>query len=144
MRAISLPEVAYGATAVRPDWGDLPAALREAIGARLGAPVAAAASAGGGFTRAFAAVLTTAAGDRAFVKAAPLTEPLADWYAREAADHSRPAAGGSGRPAAVDAGGRADISCCAWTRSRAACPRCPGRPPTWPRRCRVGRRRRRR
>jgi len=85
MRPVSLPEVAYGATAVRPDWGDLPAALRDAISLRLGAPVVAAATAGGGFTRAFAAVLTTAAGERAFVKAAPLTEPIADWYAREAA-----------------------------------------------------------
>lgn len=85
MRAISLPEVAYGATAVRPDWGDLPAALRDAISSRLGASVTAATSAGGGFTRAFAGVLTTAGGDRAFVKAAPLAEPLADWYAREAA-----------------------------------------------------------
>jgi hypothetical protein len=48
-------------------------------------------------------------GDRAFVKAAPLTEPLADWYAREAAITSA-------LPAAV----------------RAARPRwrCPGRPPT--------------
>ena len=85
MRAVSLPEVAYGATAVRPDWGDLPAALREAISSRLGAPVAAATSAGGGFTRAFAAVLTTTTGDRTFIKAAPVTEPTADWYAREAA-----------------------------------------------------------
>ena len=85
MRAVTLPEVAYGATAVRPDWGDLPAALREAISLRLGSPVVAAAAAGGGFTRAFAAVLTTATGDRVFVKAAPVTEPIADWYAREAA-----------------------------------------------------------
>ncbi|MEU4215391.1 phosphotransferase [Actinoplanes sp. NPDC026623] len=85
MRAVSLPEVAYGATAVRPDWGELPAGLRDAISARLGGPVTAAVSAGGGFTRAFAALLTTASGDRAFVKAAPLTEPLSDWYAREAA-----------------------------------------------------------
>jgi hypothetical protein len=85
MRAVSLPEVAYGATAVRPDWGDLPAALRDAISARLGAPVATATSAGGGFTRAFAALLTTTDGERAFVKAAPLTEPIADWYGREAA-----------------------------------------------------------
>ncbi|GAA3341911.1 hypothetical protein GCM10020358_35020 [Amorphoplanes nipponensis] len=84
MRAVSVPEIAYGATAVRPDWGDLPATLRAAIGLRLGAPVASATSAGGGFTRSFAAVLSTASGDRAFVKAAPLTEPTADWYAREA------------------------------------------------------------
>jgi hypothetical protein len=84
MRAIRLPEVAYGATAVRPDWGDLSASLRDAIGARLGAPIAAALTAGGGFTRAFAALLTTVEGDRAFVKAAPLTDPIAGWYAREA------------------------------------------------------------
>ena len=85
MRVVSLPEVAYGATAVRPDWGDLPAALRDAIGLRLGAPVATATSAGGGFTRAFAALLGTSDGARAFIKAAPLGEPIADWYAREAA-----------------------------------------------------------
>jgi len=84
MRAVRLPEIAYGATAVRPDWGDLPAALRAAVSARLGAPVAAAVTAGGGFTRAFAALLTTEDGARAFVKAAPLTEPIAGWYAREA------------------------------------------------------------
>jgi hypothetical protein len=85
VRPISLPEIPYGATAVRPGWSDLPAAVRDAISMRLGAPVTSAASAGGGFTRAFAAVVTTAAGDRAFVKAAPLTEPTSDWYAREAA-----------------------------------------------------------
>jgi phosphotransferase family enzyme len=85
MRPIFLPEVPYGATAVRPNWDDLPAAVRDAISLRLGAPVAAAATAGGGFTRAFAAVVTTAAGHRAFVKAAPRTDPIADWYAREAA-----------------------------------------------------------
>ena len=85
MRPISLPEIPYGATAVRPDWSDLPAAVTDAIGMRLGAPVRAATSAGGGFTRAFAAVVSTAAGVRAFVKAAPLSEPTSHWYAREAA-----------------------------------------------------------
>jgi hypothetical protein len=85
MRPISLPEVPYGRTAVRPDWPDLPAAVRHAISARLGGPVTAVTVAGGGFTRAFAAVVTTTAGDRAFVKAAPRAEPTADWYAREAA-----------------------------------------------------------
>jgi hypothetical protein len=84
MRPISLPDVPYGATAVRPVWSDLPEALREAIAMRLGAPVTAARSAGGGFTRAFAAVLTTSAGVRAFVKAAPLEDPTSRWYAREA------------------------------------------------------------
>ncbi|AGZ39847.1 phosphotransferase family protein [Actinoplanes friuliensis] len=85
MRVVSLPDVAYGATAVRPDWTDLPAAVRDAVSSRLGGPVTASASAGGGFTRAFAALVTTADGARAFVKAAPLSEPISDWYAREAA-----------------------------------------------------------
>jgi hypothetical protein len=85
MRGVSVPEVAYGATAVRPGWSDLPLTLRLAIGARLGAPVEDVRVAGGGFTRAFAAVVTTAGGERAFVKAAPVTDPTSDWYVREAA-----------------------------------------------------------
>ncbi|WP_433301913.1 phosphotransferase family protein [Actinoplanes sp. CA-030573] len=85
MRPISLPEVSYAATAVRPDWSDLPEALREAIAVRIGAPIVRAQSAGGGFTRAFAAILTTSEGLRVFVKAAPLTDPTSEWYAREAA-----------------------------------------------------------
>ncbi|WP_084599813.1 phosphotransferase [Actinoplanes subtropicus] len=85
MRPISLPDVAYGATAVRPQWPDLPESLRHAISARLGAPVLSAQSAGGGFTRAFAAVLTTPAGPSAFVKAASLQDPNSRSYAREAA-----------------------------------------------------------
>jgi Phosphotransferase enzyme family len=75
----------YGATAVRPAWADLPFLLRAAVQDRLGAPVTAAASAGGGFTDGFASVLTTSAGDRVFVKAASAGTALADWYAREAA-----------------------------------------------------------
>ncbi|WIM97726.1 phosphotransferase [Actinoplanes oblitus] len=85
MRPITLPEVPYGATAVRPEWSVLPETVREAITARLGSPVSAARSAGGGFTRAFAAVLDTEAGTSAFVKAAPLADPTSQWYAREAA-----------------------------------------------------------
>ncbi|HYN94569.1 MAG TPA: aminoglycoside phosphotransferase family protein [Pilimelia sp.] len=87
MRAISLPAVPYEATAQRPDWADLPAAVRTAIADRLGSPVVAARTARGGFTQGFTAVLTTAAGDEHFVKAAALTDlpHLADWYAREAA-----------------------------------------------------------
>jgi phosphotransferase family enzyme len=96
VRQISLPEVPYGATAVRPAWPDLPESLRQAISARLGAPVVTAHSAGGGFTRAFAALLSTSAGLSAFVKAAPLNDPTADWYAREAAITSA-------LPVAVDA-----------------------------------------
>ena len=85
MCPVALPEVPYDRTAVRPGWSDLPEAVRDAIGARLGAPVAAVTSAGGGFTGAFAGVVTTTAGDRAFVKAAPSQDATADWYAREAA-----------------------------------------------------------
>ncbi|GIF07486.1 phosphotransferase family protein [Actinoplanes siamensis] len=85
MRPITLPDVPYGSTAVRPNWKDLPETLREAITLRLGSPVCAARSAGGGFTRAFAAVLETEAGTSAFVKAAPLHDPTSQWYAREAA-----------------------------------------------------------
>ncbi|WP_236718022.1 phosphotransferase family protein [Actinoplanes sp. TFC3] len=51
---------------------------------RLGAPVTASSTAGGGFTRAFAGVLETATGARAFVKAAPVQEPAAEAYEREA------------------------------------------------------------
>ncbi|HEX6684465.1 MAG TPA: phosphotransferase, partial [Candidatus Limnocylindrales bacterium] len=40
---------------------------------------------GTGFTAGFAALLTTASGERFFVKAAPLSEPASQWYAREAA-----------------------------------------------------------
>ncbi|WP_432899828.1 phosphotransferase family protein [Micromonospora matsumotoense] len=77
----------YHRTAVRPDWRDLPAGLRDAVTARLGAPVVAARTATAGFTGGFAAVLETAAGGRVFVKAADLTRQrhLADWYARELA-----------------------------------------------------------
>ncbi|GAA4713764.1 hypothetical protein GCM10023263_63090 [Phytohabitans rumicis] len=82
-----MPAVPYASTAVRPDWADLPADLRTAITARLGAPVTWATTAGGGFTRGFAAVLDTADGQRAFVKAASLSgqRHLTDWYAREMA-----------------------------------------------------------
>ncbi|MEO3779035.1 aminoglycoside phosphotransferase family protein [Micromonospora sp. B11E3] len=87
VRAISLPPVPYDATALRPAWADLPPALRAAVTGRLGAPVAAARVAGAGFTRGFAAVLETADGRRAFVKAASLADQrhLVDWYVREAA-----------------------------------------------------------
>jgi hypothetical protein len=85
MRPILLPDVPYDATAVRPEWPDLPKRVRKAISARLGGPVTAARSAGGGFTRAFAAVLSTAPGQSFFVKAAPLKDPTSQWYEREAA-----------------------------------------------------------
>lgn len=87
MATVRLPAIQYDSTAVRPTWADLPADLRTAISGRLGSPVTWATSAGGGFTRGFAGVLSTAAGERVFVKAASLVEQrhLSDWYAREAA-----------------------------------------------------------
>ncbi|HET8657636.1 MAG TPA: phosphotransferase [Micromonosporaceae bacterium] len=78
------PAVPYHATAHRPGWAELPAGVRSGIEQRLGAPVAEARSAGGGFTRGFAAVLRTTTGGRAFVKAAPAGTPVAAAYAREA------------------------------------------------------------
>ena len=84
VRPISLPAVAYGSTAVRPSWSDLPERLQQAISARLGSPVSAVRGAGGGFTRAFAAVVTTSDGRSVFVKAAPLNDPNSHSYAREA------------------------------------------------------------
>jgi hypothetical protein len=127
MRPVALPAVPYGATAVRPDWEDLPTAVRAAIAGRLG-PVASATSAGGGFTRAFAAVLQTVAGHSVFVKAAPITDPTADWYAREAAiTAALPAGVPAPRPRWTlrEAG-----SSCAWTRSTATSPPSPGPAPS--------------
>ncbi|MGW3893038.1 phosphotransferase family protein [Micromonospora chokoriensis] len=87
MSSPSLPPVPYHASAQRPSWSTLPATLRAAVADRLGTPVVTARVAGAGFTRGFAAVLHTAAGGRAFVKAAPAAEQahLVEWYAREAA-----------------------------------------------------------
>ncbi|SCG60338.1 phosphotransferase [Micromonospora inositola] len=95
MPAISLPPVPHDATAVRPDWAALPAGLRDAVAARLGGPPVAVRVAGAGFTRGFAAVLETADGTRAFLKAASLTgqRHLVDWYAHEAAVLARLPAG---------------------------------------------------
>ncbi|MER7169468.1 phosphotransferase [Micromonospora sp. NPDC000207] len=76
----------YAATGPRPPWSALPVALREAIGVRLGSPVVEARTAEGGFTTGFAGLLTTAAGDRVFVKAADQVgdRHVATGYAREA------------------------------------------------------------
>ncbi|MBB2942030.1 hypothetical protein FB565_001734 [Actinoplanes lutulentus] len=99
IRPVTLPDVPYDATSVRPEWSDLPRRVREVISVRLASPVVAARSAGGGFTRAFAAVLTTEAGSSTFVKAAPLREPASEWYAREAAiTHALPDSVRAARP----------------------------------------------
>jgi hypothetical protein len=83
---LTRPPFAYDATAVRPSWSSLAGDLRAAIEARLESPVVAARTAGAGFTSGFAALLTTAAGDRVFVKAARSADQrhLCDWYAHEA------------------------------------------------------------
>ena len=84
MRELLPPPVAYDATAQRPDWGELPAEVRKAIEARLGAPVTAARPTRGGFTRGFAAVLSTASGEPAFVKASSI-DYLVEVYRGEVA-----------------------------------------------------------
>lgn len=64
------PPVPPDATAVRPDWSALPRDVRlSGVEAHLGAPVTGVRPMRGGFTNAFAAVVTAANGDTAFVKA---------------------------------------------------------------------------
>ncbi|WP_203701797.1 phosphotransferase [Asanoa iriomotensis] len=83
---LATPPFAYDATAVRPPWESLAAGMRAAIEDRLASPVVGARTAGAGFTSGFAAVLTTAAGEQVFVKAARSADQrhLCDWYAHEA------------------------------------------------------------
>jgi hypothetical protein len=83
----SVPDVPHGATARRLAWPLLPPALRRAVEERLGSPVAAAESAGAGYSPGCAAVVTTADGRRVFVKAASkrAQRPFARAYAEEAA-----------------------------------------------------------
>jgi Phosphotransferase enzyme family len=85
MTTVLPPPTPYDRTSLRPSWASLPPSFREALAARLGAPVTAARVAGTGFTSGFAALLTTASGEHFFIKAAPLDEPASEWYAREAA-----------------------------------------------------------
>ncbi|MFC0532632.1 phosphotransferase family protein [Phytohabitans kaempferiae] len=101
MPRMPMPAVSYASTAARPSWADLPGDLRTAISARLGSQVTWATTAGGGFTRGFAAVVDTADGQRVFVKAASLSTQrhLTDWYAREVAvTAALPAAVPAARP----------------------------------------------
>jgi hypothetical protein len=81
-----MPAIPYHATATRPAWSALPAAVRAAIERELGAVVVAAASAGGGFTAGFAARVEGADGRRSFVKAESTerNQVIADSYRREA------------------------------------------------------------
>lgn len=79
-------KVPYDATAVRPSWAELPPAVQARIEHHVGGPVTRARVATGGFTRGFAALVTTRAGDQCFVKAAALdaTPIAATSYATEA------------------------------------------------------------
>ncbi|MFN8169870.1 MAG: phosphotransferase [Candidatus Nanopelagicales bacterium] len=78
----------YDATAVRPTWSDLPGPVRALVSGLVGVPVEVR-SAGGGFTRGFAAALTDADGRTTFVKAVPASVPhIASSYRREARVHA--------------------------------------------------------
>lgn len=80
---------AYDATAVRPSWDELPAPVRAVIADWAGEPVHVR-SAGGGFTRGFAATLTDATGRSRFVKAVPARiTHIAASYRREIEVHRR-------------------------------------------------------
>lgn len=71
-----------GATALRPAWAELPAAVRQRVENRLGSPVEHAASQRSGFTAGFASRLLLSDGRRVFVKAAQeSTDPFAGFAA---------------------------------------------------------------
>lgn len=79
--------IPYGATASRPDWSDLPLAVRERVEEQLDSPVVAAANQRSGYTQGFASRLVTADGQRIFLKAASDQDGggvLADCYRAEA------------------------------------------------------------
>ncbi|MGN6782096.1 MAG: phosphotransferase family protein [Marmoricola sp.] len=85
----TLPSLApppRGQTAQRLTWRFLPPALRAEVEKRLGAPVVGDSSCDSGFTPGFASVLTTASGERVFLKAAnrQAQRAHAQAYAREA------------------------------------------------------------
>lgn len=79
--------VPHGHTAQRLSWAHLPPDLRGRIEEHLGSPVVESASQDGGFTPAFASILTCADDSRHFVKAASATaqRPFAASYRAEAA-----------------------------------------------------------
>ena len=66
----AVPDLPHGHTALRLTWKFLPPDVRALVESHLGGPVVEAVSQDSGFTPGFASVLTTAAGERAFVKAA--------------------------------------------------------------------------
>ena len=77
----------HGATARRPTWDDLPAAVRAEVERRLEQPVLGGESQGAGFTNGLASRLRLADGSRVFVKAVAVdTHPMvADSYRQELA-----------------------------------------------------------
>ncbi len=78
----------YDATALRPGWDELPEPVRALILGWTGEPVEVR-SAGGGFTRGFAAALTDAGGRTTFVKAVPASVThIAASYRREIEVHA--------------------------------------------------------
>lgn len=76
-------DVPHAATAQRPDWGRLPAAVREWVEARLGAAVRDAVSQRSGYTPGFASRLELVDGRRCFVK---IADSGHDWLVRSYAD----------------------------------------------------------
>ncbi|NUU23164.1 MAG: phosphotransferase [Streptomycetaceae bacterium] len=72
------------ATAVRPNWHDLPVPTREAVVSLAGADVTAAESQGGGYTPGLATRLHLADGSRLFVKGIECGHPLSGTYRAEA------------------------------------------------------------
>jgi aminoglycoside phosphotransferase (APT) family kinase protein len=78
-----LTPIPYHATASRPSWSALPAAVRAMVEGRAGTRIVDSASAGSGFTGGFASRLVGTDGRRLFVKAS--CDPVvADCYRREA------------------------------------------------------------
>jgi hypothetical protein len=69
----------------RPAWTELPMPVRAAIEGRLDDVVVAAESRDGGYSQGLASVLTTAGGDRVFVKAVGSEHGFAQWLYREEA-----------------------------------------------------------
>ena len=80
------PQVDYRATSRRPQWSELPPAVRTVIERAAGGRVASAApSVSSGFTGGFAALLRLADGREVFAKAGSAVNPhVVDAYAREA------------------------------------------------------------
>ena len=66
----ALPDLPHGRTAMRLPWKFLPSHVRALVESHLGGPVVDAVSQDAGFTPGFASVLTSASGERLFVKAA--------------------------------------------------------------------------